>query len=182
LAVKAKTEKSKTSKKAKKSSPTEKLKSQIVELNEEIESLKTDVESFKDKNVRLLAEFDNYKRRSIQERKQLAKYAGESLVKDLLPALDDFTRTIDSINEESPLKDGILLVMSKLEKTFEENGIKAFDSIGSEFDPDLHEALMNEESEEEEGIVLNEFEKGFKYHDKILRHAKVVVSKAKQEA
>ena len=135
MAVKAKTEKSKVTKKTKKNSPTEKLKTQITELNEEIENLKAEVESFKDKNVRLLAEFDNYKRRSIQERKQLTKYAGESLVKDLLPALDDFSITIDSITEESPLKDGILLVKSKLEKTFEENGIKAFDSVGNEFDP-----------------------------------------------
>ena len=70
-----------------------------------------------------------------------------------------------------------------IHKALEENGIIAFDSIGNEFDPELHEALMSQESEEEdEGIILNEFEKGYKFHDKILRHAKVVVSKAKQEA
>ena len=72
---------------------------------------------------------------------------------------------------------------NKLEKTFEENGIIAFESIGFQFDPELHEALMSQESDEcDEGTILNEFEKGYKYHDKILRHAKVIVSKAKQEA
>ncbi len=182
MAVKGKTEK-KVTKKTKKSSQVDKLKTQIEELNVELENIKNEVESYKDKNVRLLAEFDNYKRRTINERKNLTKFAGESLVKDLLPVLDDFSRTIDSIKEDGPVKDGVNLVKSKLEKTLEENGIKAFDSIGNEFDPELHEALMSQESEDkEEGIILNEFEKGYKFHDKILRHAKVVVSKAKQEA
>jgi molecular chaperone GrpE len=183
LAVKGKTEKNKVAKKVKKNSQTEKLNIQIDELNVDVEKLNEEIESYKDKNIRLLAEFDNFKRRSIQERKNLTKFAGESLVKDLLPALDDFSRIIESIQEDSPIREGVILVKSKLEKTFEENGIISFESTGNDFDPELHEALMSQETDDsKEGIILNEFEKGYKYHDKILRHAKVVVSKAKQEA
>ena len=73
-------------------------------------------------------------------------------------------------------------IVSKVNKIFEEHGIVSFDSIGNTFDPEIHEALMNQETEhEEDGVILSEYAKGYKYHDKILRHAKVVVSKAKQE-
>ena len=183
MAQKVKAEKSKSKQKLNKNSKVDKYKSQIQDLKLELENIFSELENLKDKNVRLLAEFDNYKRRSINERKNLTKYAGESFIKGLLPIIDDFSRTIESIKEDSSLKEGVLLVKNKLEKTFEENGIMAFESIGFEFDPELHEALMSQESDEcDEGTILNEFEKGYKYHDKILRHAKVIVSKAKQEA
>ena len=153
------------------------------ELNLINENLSNEVEKFKDKNIRLLAEFENYKKRSINERKNLTKYAGESIIKDLITVVDDFSRTIESTNDDSPLLDGVKLVESKINKIFEEHGILSFASIGNIFDPELHEALMNQETEDEEdGVILSEFTKGYKYHDKILRHAKVVVSKAKQEA
>ncbi len=182
MAQKVKSEKNKSVKKTKSNSKVNKYKSEIKELTLELEKKSSELDSFKDKNIRLLAEFDNFKRRSISERKQTTKYSGESLIKDLLPIIDDFSRTIESVKEESLLKDGILLVKNKLQKTFEENGINSFDSIGTKFNPELHEALMSQESDEcDEGIILNEFEKGYKYHDKILRHAKVVVSKLKQE-
>ena len=183
MAVKNKNVKAKITKKTKKNTVAEKLKIQIEELTLINENLSLDVEKHKDKNIRLLAEFENYKRRSINERKNLTKYAGESIVKDLITVLDDFSRTIDSTKDDSPLLDGVKLVESKIKKIFEENRIVAFDSIGKAFDPEMHEALMNQETEDEEdGIILSEFAKGYKYHDKILRHAKVVVSKAKQEA
>ena len=119
----------------------------------------------------------------MNERKNLTKYVGESFIKELIPVIDDFSRILDSTKEKSPLLEGIKLVKSKLEKLFEENGVKSFESVGDTFDPELHEALMSQESKNKEnGIVLSEFEKGYRYHDKILRHAKVVVSKAKQEA
>ena len=182
MAEKVKTGKSKDLKKTKKKTKVDKYKLQIDDLNFELDKLKTELESFKDKNIRLLAEFDNYKRRSINERKNITKYAGESFIKDMLPIIDDFSRTIDSINEDSTLKDGIILVKNKLTKAFEKNGVIEFDSIGMEFDPELHEALMSQESNEsKDGIILEEYEKGYRYHDKILRHAKVVVNKAKRE-
>ena len=133
-----------------------------------------------DKNVRLLAEFDNYKRRIQEERTNLLKYGSEALAKALLPILDDLHRTLstDGKTKARTILEGIELIMSKLDKTLEEQGIVAFDSVGQDFDPDRHEALISEDSDKGENVILKEFEKGYKYNDKILRHAKVVVSKS----
>ena len=132
-----------------------------------------------DKNIRLLAEFDNYKRRTQTERSMLLKYGGEGLAKALLPILDDLHRTLetDGKTKARTILEGVELIMSKLDKTLVDQGIKAFDSVGQDFDPDRHEALMSEDSDKGENIILKEFEKGYMYDDKILRHAKVVVCK-----
>ena len=132
-----------------------------------------------DKNIRLLAEFDNYKRRTQDERSNLLKYGGEGLAKALLPILDDLHRTFetDGKTKARTILEGVELIMSKLDKTLEEQGIVVFDSTGQDFDPELHEALMSEESDKGDNVILKEFEKGYRYNDKILRHAKVVVSK-----
>ena len=132
-----------------------------------------------DKNIRLLAEFDNYKRRTQEERSNLLKYGGEELAKSLLPILDDLHRTMktDGKTKAQTILEGVELIMLKLDKTLIDQGIIAFDSIGQDFDPDHHEALMSEDSDKGEDVILKEFEKGYMYNDKILRHAKVVVSK-----
>ena len=150
-----------------------KLESQLAELTEEIERKS-------DKNVRLLAEFDNYKRRTQEERSRLFKYAGEELAKAILPILDDLHRTLESDGKGKArtILEGIELIVAKLDKTLEDQGIVPFDSVGQDFDADLHEALMSEKSDKGDDVLLKEFEKGYKYDDKILRHAKVVVSKS----
>ena len=132
-----------------------------------------------DKNIRLLAEFDNYKRRTQEERSKLFKYAGEELAKAILPILDDLHRTMksDGKGKARTILEGIELIVAKLDKTLEDQGIVPFDSIGQNFDADLHEALMSEKSDKGENVILREFEKGYMYDDKMLRHAKVVVSK-----
>ena len=171
----------------KKSKTRKKLsRASVKSLKEEIEVLETnltkqseEVERIADKNIRLLAEFNNYKRRTQEERSKLFKYAGEELAKAILPILDDLHRTLESDGKgkaRSILK-GIELIIEKLDKTLEDQGIMPFDSVGQKFDPELHEALMSEKSEKGNNIILKEFEKGYKYDEKILRHAKVVVSK-----
>ena len=149
------------------------LKSELVEQSAELERKS-------DKNVRLLAEFDNYKRRTQEERTKLFKYAGEELAKAILPILDDLHRTLESDGKGKArsILEGIELIVAKLDKTLEEQGIVPFDSVGQDFDADLHEALMSEKSDKGDNVILKEFEKGYKYDDKILRHAKVVVSKS----
>ena len=149
------------------------LKSELAEKSEELEWKS-------DKNVRLLAEFDNYKRRTQEERTKLFKYAGEELAKAILPILDDLHRTLESDGKGKArsILEGIELIVAKLDKTLEEQGIVPFDSVGQDFDADLHEALMSEKSDKGDNVILKEFEKGYKYDDKILRHAKVVVSKS----
>ena len=149
------------------------LETQVVELTEELEKKS-------DKNVRLLAEFDNYKRRTQEERTKLFKYAGEELAKAILPILDDLHRTLeaDGKGKARTILEGIELIVAKLDKTLEDQGIVPFDSVGQDFNAELHEALMSEESDKGENVILREFEKGYNYNDKILRHAKVVVSKS----
>ena len=154
----------------------EKIEVLKVELAEQSEEL----DRKSDKNVRLLAEFDNYKRRTQEERTKIFKYAGEELAKAILPILDDLHRTLESDGKGKArsILEGIELIVAKLDKTLEEQGIVPFDSVGQDFDADLHEALMSEKSDKGDNVILKEFEKGYKYDDKILRHAKVVVSKS----
>ena len=166
---------------------TKSTRDSVKSLREEIEVLKVELteqseesERKSDKNVRLLAEFDNYKRRTQEERIKLFKYAGEELAKAILPILDDLHRTLESDGKGKArsILDGIELIVLKLDKTLEDQGIVPFDSIGQNFDADLHEALMSEKSDKGDNVILKEFEKGYKYNDKILRHSKVVVSKS----
>ena len=175
-----------TTKKSTKTRKTGKRDS-VKSLRETVEVLETQVaeqaeelEKKSDKNVRLLAEFDNYKRRTQEERSKLFKYAGEKLAKAILPILDDLHRTLESDGKGKArtILEGIELIVAKLDKTLEDQGIVPFDSAGQDFNAELHEALMSEESDKGENVILREFEKGYMYNDKILRHAKVVVSKS----
>ena len=156
------------------------LKAKVAELKNQLSKEKEDRQHIKDKNIRLLAEFDNYKRRTQEERAELLKYGGKALAKALLPILDDLHRTMetDGKTKARTILDGIDLIIAKLDKTLIEEGIVSFESIGKEFNSDFHEALMSEKSDKNENIILKEFEKGYMYNDKILRHAKVVVSKS----
>ena len=156
------------------------LREKIEIIKMELEKQSKELEQNSDKNIRLLAEFDNYKRRTLEERSKLFKYAGEELAKAILPILDDLHRTLESDGKGKArsILDGIELIVAKLDKTLEEQGIVPFDSVGHDFDADLHEALLSEESDKGDNVILKEFERGYRYNDKILRHAKVVVSKS----
>ncbi len=156
------------------------LKKKITVLENDILKQSEEIQRISDKNIRLLAEFDNYKRRTQEERRNLLKYGGEGLAKAILPILDDLNRTLatDGKTKARTILEGVELIMSKLDKTLIEQGIICFDSVGQDFDPDQHEALMSEDSDQGKDVVLREFEKGYMYNDKILRHAKVVVSKS----
>ena len=173
----------KTKKKTKKATKetVKSLKVINAELEKNLECEVQETKRISEKNIRLLAEFDNFKRRTQEERSELLKYAGEDLARAILPILDDLHRTLETDGKTKAINilEGVELIMSKLDKTLEEQGILAFDSIGQNFNPDLHEALMNEKSNKGDNVIIKEFEKGYKYYDKILRHAKVVVRKSK---
>ena len=156
------------------------LKGKINELKNDLLKQSEETHRISDKNIRLLAEFDNYKRRTQEERGKLFKYAGEELAKAILPILDDLHRILESDGKGKArsILEGIELIVAKLDKTLEEQGIVPFDSVGHDFDADLHEALLSEESDKGDNVILKEFERGYRYNDKILRHAKVVVSKS----
>ncbi|MBP7511318.1 MAG: nucleotide exchange factor GrpE [Bacteroidia bacterium] len=146
----------------------------------EVDELKQEVGELKDKYIRLYSEFDNYKKRTTKERIELFKTAGQDILTSLLPIIDDFERTMKSTETSEDLKaikEGISLVYNKFNNTLEQQGLKAFSAINQVFDADIHEAITNipAPNAKMKGKVLDEVEKGYKLHDKVIRFAKVVV-------
>lgn len=147
----------------------------------ELEKLKAELEAGKDKYLRLVAEFDNFRRRSAKERIELAQTAGREVIQDLLEVLDDSDRAqkqLDS-SDGKEVKEGVTLVFNKLRSLLQSKGLKPMEAIGQDFDPDLHEAITEipAPTKELKGKVVDEVVKGYYLNDKIIRHAKVVVGK-----
>jgi molecular chaperone GrpE len=152
----------------------------------QMEELQQQVEQLKDLLLRKAAEFENYKRRVENESTGLVKFATESLIVDLLPVLDDFERSLkhgrESKDFESFVK-GIEFISQKLLKILETRGLKSFETQGKEFDVNLHDALMQlPRSDVPPHTVIEEVDKGYMLNDKVIRHAKVVVSTAADES
>lgn len=151
-----------------------------VEISPE-EQLKTQLEEINDKYIRLLAEFDNFKRRTAKERIELFKVANQETLKAMITVLDDFDRaqkSMDTANDIDALKEGLKLVHHKLKTTLQSQGLAEMEnSYGKTFDTDLHEAVTNipAPSEDLKGKVVDELEKGYLLNDKVIRFAKVVV-------
>lgn len=145
------------------------------------EKIQAELEEQKDKYLRLFAEFDNYKRRTAKERVELFQTAGKDVIVSLLEVLDDCDRAekqMQKNDDVSIIKEGITLVFSKLRNTLNSKGLKAMQSINTEFDVEKHEAITEIETNESmKGKVVDEVEKGYYLNDKIIRFAKVVVGK-----
>ena len=167
-------EKEDTKKKGRKSKKTVKL--------EEFEAVQGEVNELKDKYLRLLAEFDNFKKRTARERIENAKTAAQDTMSALLPVLDDFDRAKKSAEDEASsevFSEGVSLVYHKLKSTLESKGLEIFESTGELFDPELHEAITEipAPTEDMKGKVVDTIEQGYKLNDRIIRYAKVVVGK-----
>ena len=149
----------------------EELKKQVLLYNE-----------LMNKQLRLLAEFENYKKRSERRISDAHNFTIEKLILSFLPFVDDIERTIQNNNAESKngIIDGIKLIFSNIKKVLNKYDVKSYESIGNEFDVDYHEAVMSKISDKSENIIIEEFEKGYKLKDRIIRHAKVIVSKGKK--
>jgi molecular chaperone GrpE len=148
----------------------------------EIEKIKAELEEMKDRFLRKVAEFDNFKKRNTKERMELIQTAGREVIIDLLEVLDDCTRAekqIAATDDVNQLKEGVMLVFTKLKNILTAKGLKAMETVNQEFNPDLHEAITEipAPSEEMKGKVIDEIEKGYYLNDKIIRYAKVVVGK-----
>jgi molecular chaperone GrpE len=142
--------------------------------------LKQEVALANDKYLRLYAEFDNFRRRTIKERSELLQTAGMDVIVSMLPVLDDFDRAlrhIDNTTDVNAVKEGVVLIQSKLKNILGQKGLKEMQAIGTAFDPELHEAITNipAPTDEQKGKVIDEVEKGYYLNDKVARHAKVVV-------
>ena len=136
-----------------------------------------ELEELRNKNISLLAEFDNYKRRLSKQMADSSKYEGKDAFIKILPIIDDIDRVL--MNNNSDVKsiiEGIDLIKNKFISVLDELGINSYDSIERTFNPDYHEAIMIKKTKKKSNLVIEEYEKGYTYHDKVIRHAKVIVS------
>ena len=145
-----------------------------------VTELQAAVNELRDKHLRLLAEFDNYKKRTMRERLELMNSASKEVMVSLLPVLDDFDRAKKSADDPSNAEvfsDGVALVYNRLNNVLQNMGLKAITSTGEPFDVELHEAITEIPVPDEnmKGKVIDTLEKGYMLNDKIIRHAKVVV-------
>jgi molecular chaperone GrpE len=150
----------------------------------ELQKWQQEVASWKDKYVRLVAEFDNYKKRSFKEKMETIQTAGKDVMMSLLDVIDDSERAekqMATATDINALKEGMQLVFNKLKNTLHQKGLKSFDSIGEAFDVEKHEAVTEipAPSKKMEGKVIDELQKGYLLNDKLIRHAKVVIGKMK---
>jgi len=141
-----------------------------------------ELNEMRDKYLRLVAEFDNFKKRNAKERIELMQTANKEVINALLPVLDDADRAakqLETSQDINIVKDGVTLVFNKLRSTLQSKGLKAMESMHTEFNADLHEAITEipAPNEELKGKVMDELEKGYYLNDKLIRHARVVVGK-----
>ncbi len=149
-----------------------------------LESAEQQVQDHYDRLLRLSAEFDNYKKRVTREMRDLAKYANEKLIIDLLTVVDNLERAIDSAAQDSGADDalvqGVHLTLNEISKILERNRVEPVKALGEPFDPNFHQAMMQKEVEDQPAnTVIQEMQKGYVIHDRLLRPSMVVVSKAK---
>jgi molecular chaperone GrpE len=147
----------------------------------EVEKLREEIRDLNDRHLRLVAEFDNFRRRTARERVEMVQTAGKDVITDLLDVLDDSERAqkqMDSTTDLEQIKQGIQLVFAKLKGTLTGKGLKPMEALNQEFNPDLHEAITEiDGGDEMKGKVVAEVQKGYYLNDKIIRFAKVVVGR-----
>jgi len=148
----------------------------------ELDEAKLALEEAKDKYLRLVAEFDNFRRRNAKERMELVQTAGKEIIQSLLVVLDDTDRAakqLETSENLATIKEGVMLVFNKLRATMQAKGLKKMESINQPFDADLHEAITEIPAAGPDGVgkIMDEVEPGYYLNDKLIRHAKVIVGK-----
>jgi molecular chaperone GrpE len=148
----------------------------------DMQKLQAELDDMKDKYIRKVAEFDNFRKRNAKEKIELIQTAGKEVITSLLEVLDDSARAekqIYSTEDINQIREGIVLVFTKLKNILVAKGLKPMETLNQDFDPDLHEAITEipAPTDDKKGKVLDEIEKGYYLNDKIIRYAKVVVGK-----
>lgn len=148
--------------------------------DEKLAAAQEEIASLKDKYLRQVAEFDNYRKRTLNEKTDLILNGGKKVMESLLPVLDDLDRAAENMEKSddvATLKEGVRLIIDKLSKTLAAQGLKKMDSIGKAFDTDFHEAiaLVPAQEDAQKGNVIDCVQPGYLLNEKVLRHAKVVV-------
>ena len=145
----------------------------IVDARDQIDELNARV-------LRLTADYDNYRKRAQREKEDVRQFANQGLLEKLLPVLDNFEMAITAVKEADPsIKDGVQMIYDQLFAVLNDSGMEPIDAMGEQFDPNLHEALSQEEtSDANEGTVVQQVQRGYKLNDRLVRPARVVVAKA----
>lgn len=159
------------------------IKSKLSTDKKKIQELNIKVSELEDKRLRLKAEFENFRKRRDKDMLRMLEYEGEEILKNLLPIIDDLERVVGAINSETKkddiiINDGIKLIITKIGKYFKKWQVQPFGKPGDILDIDLHDAMMvKTEKGKKDNEILEVFEKGYKYKEHVLRHAKVIVNK-----
>jgi len=161
-----------------------KIVDHLKEMETRLESVEQEAKEAHDRFLRVSAEFENYKKRSAREMDEFRKFANESLIREMLTVVDNLERALNSSNNDnqanSHIAEGVDMTLKEILKVFEKFNVKPIEALGKPFDPNFHQAAMREETNERpENTVLNELEKGYMIHDRLLRPAMVVVSMPK---
>jgi len=148
---------------------------------ENADNMSEELANLKDSYLRLMAEYDNYRKRTIKEKAELIKTGGEKAFVGLLPIIDDFERAIKTLETATDIlavNEGVLLIYSKFMNYLQQNGVKPIESLGEVFDPETNEAVATVPAmnEEQKGKVIDNIQTGYTLYDKVIRHAKVVVA------
>ncbi len=150
------------------------------EQRDPVEVLKEELQEQKDKYLRLMAEFDNYKRRTSKEYERLVESANEHLMRDIIEVRENFERALSMTEENHDFTkffEGMTLIFTKLDDNLKKNGLTVFTEVGDEFDPAIHDAMMKiPDSKISEDHIIEIYEKGYKLKDRVIKHAKVIVS------
>jgi molecular chaperone GrpE len=158
----------------------QKKKSKKEKKQDELDELKAKLSEVSDKHLRLQAEFDNFRRRTIKEKADLIKSGGESVLINILPVIDDFERALDSLKDvadDDAGKQGTAIIYNKFEEFLKQNNVKEIEALNQDFDVDLHEALTKIPAPDEKlkGKVVDVIQKGYLLNEKVIRFAKVVI-------
>lgn len=150
------------------------------DLTAELEELKRKCEEYYDNWVRTTADFENYKKRVQREKEEFIEYGNETILRDFLPIIDNLERALNFMKENpnpSSIIEGVELIYKQMMSLLEKYGVRPIEALGKKFDPFYHEVVEQRLSEEEDGVVLQEYQKGYMYKTRVLRPSLVVVSK-----
>ncbi len=144
------------------------------------EAYKEKIQQLEDRSLRQMAEFENFRKRTEREKQSMFETGAKSVIEKILPVVDNFERGLASVSEENaedPFVDGMNRIYKQLMTELDNMGVKAIEAVGCEFNPDLHNAVMQVDSEEyESGVVVQELQKGYTYNDSVVRHSMVSVA------
>jgi len=158
-------------------SGVEELNNKEKELNEKLSKVKDELEDIKDRHTRLIAEFDNLKKRNAKEREGLYNSIMSDVISSFLPVIDNLEKAAEAESKDEEYKKGIELVLKQFKDVLSANGVKEIEAVGQPFDPELHEAVsMIQDENLGEKIVASEYRKGYKIGNKVIRHSMVVVA------